>query len=49
MLQGIQAMDSDYTESQEKVNIGAYVFLMYTVFSYAVFFHKFRQFLAITF
>ena len=48
MLQGIQVMDSDYTQQYEKVNIGAKI-LMYTEFSYDVFLHKFQQFLAIIF
>ena len=49
MLQGIQVMDSDYTQPLEKVNIGANIFLMYTAFSYDVFLHKFHHFLAIIF
>ena len=38
MLQGLQAMGPDYTEPQEKVNNGANLFLVYTVFSYDVFY-----------
>ena len=49
MLQGLQTMGPDYTQPQEKVNIGANLFLMYTVFSYDVFLHKFHHFLAIIF
>ena len=38
MLQGLQAMGPDYTQPQEKVNNGANLFLVYTVFSYDVFY-----------